>query len=182
MKQKSMTKACSVCGAEIAKNAKTCPQCGAKNKKPFYKKAWFIIIVVLIVLGVIGSALGGGSDDEQKSQEPKTSTTENKDSKNENQDDKYMYNDFKLMNKGEFNAESDGYSITISGKVKNMTGKELSYAQIEFTIYDADGAQVGTALANINNLEKDGVWKFKAISLDSVEGNYKYKLADITYW
>ena len=28
---------CKSCGADIAANAKTCPQCGAKNKKPFYK-------------------------------------------------------------------------------------------------------------------------------------------------
>lgn len=28
---------CKHCGAEIAAGAKTCPQCGGKNKKPFYK-------------------------------------------------------------------------------------------------------------------------------------------------
>ena len=28
---------CATCGAEIAKNAKACPHCGAKIKKPFYK-------------------------------------------------------------------------------------------------------------------------------------------------
>ena len=46
---------CKVCGHEIAKNAKTCPNCGAKNKKPFYKRTWFIVLAVLVVLSMITS-------------------------------------------------------------------------------------------------------------------------------
>ena len=51
-----MTK-CKTCGAEIAKNAKVCVACGAKNKQPKWV-LWGIIAVVLIV--IIASA--GGSD------------------------------------------------------------------------------------------------------------------------
>lgn len=48
---------CKVCGAEIAKNAPTCPKCGAKNKKGHpILKALGIIFLVLIVLGAFGSA------------------------------------------------------------------------------------------------------------------------------
>lgn len=47
---------CKACGAQIAANAKSCPHCGAKNKKPFYKKAGFWILVVIILLAVIGSS------------------------------------------------------------------------------------------------------------------------------
>ena len=46
---------CKVCGHELAKNAKTCPNCGAKNKKPFYKRTWFIVLAVLVVLSMITS-------------------------------------------------------------------------------------------------------------------------------
>ena len=53
---------CSVCGAEMAANAKACPQCGAKNKKPIYKKWWFWVIILFIVFGIIGSAGGSKSD------------------------------------------------------------------------------------------------------------------------
>lgn len=42
---------CKVCGKEIARNAKVCPNCGAKNKVPIYKKIWFWIILVLLVIG-----------------------------------------------------------------------------------------------------------------------------------
>ena len=47
---------CKTCGAEISASAKTCPSCGAKNRKPFYRKWWFYAPIVLLVLG----ALGGG--------------------------------------------------------------------------------------------------------------------------
>lgn len=47
---------CKTCGAEISASTKTCPSCGAKNRKPFYRKWWFYALIVLLVLG----ALGGG--------------------------------------------------------------------------------------------------------------------------
>lgn len=45
-------KKCSVCGNDMAKNAKKCPNCGAKNKRPFYKKKrfWIITVIVLYIL------------------------------------------------------------------------------------------------------------------------------------
>ena len=58
-------KPCRSCGNLIAKNAKACPSCGAKNKKPIFKRVWFWILV-LIVLGIIISAVSGGSSDESK--------------------------------------------------------------------------------------------------------------------
>lgn len=39
---------CKTCNASIAKNAKRCPACGAKNKKPFYKRIWFYIAIIII--------------------------------------------------------------------------------------------------------------------------------------
>lgn len=51
-----MTK-CKTCGADIAKSAKVCPSCGAKQKKPVV----LIVIAVIFAIGVIGAALGGNS-------------------------------------------------------------------------------------------------------------------------
>ena len=50
---------CKTCGAEIAANAKVCPQCGAKNKKPIYKKWWFYLIVVLVIAAIAGGSSSG---------------------------------------------------------------------------------------------------------------------------
>lgn len=55
---------CPVCGAEMAASAKVCPKCGAKNKKPFYKKWWFYAIVAVAILCAIGGA--GNSDSSPK--------------------------------------------------------------------------------------------------------------------
>lgn len=47
---------CKSCGSEIAANAKICPQCGAKNKKPIYKKWWFWLILVFFFIGSVGTS------------------------------------------------------------------------------------------------------------------------------
>ena len=64
---------CRNCNTAIAQSAKICPSCGAKNKKPFYKKAWFIILVVVVVIGVISS---NGDDSEEKTNEKNDVTIE----------------------------------------------------------------------------------------------------------
>ena len=40
-------------------SAKTCPSCGAKNRKPFYRKRWFYALIVLLVLGALGGGKAG---------------------------------------------------------------------------------------------------------------------------
>lgn len=62
---------CPACGKEIAANAKTCPSCGAKIKKPFYKKWWFIVLIIIVLAGIGGtmesdSPAGTESDEEEK--------------------------------------------------------------------------------------------------------------------
>ena len=48
---------CKTCGAEIAKSAKKCPQCGAKIRHPF--KTLFKIILVLVIIVVVLSVISG---------------------------------------------------------------------------------------------------------------------------
>ena len=52
---------CKTCNAEIAASAKTCPSCGSKNKKPIYKRWWFITLVAIVVI-VIAANLGSDKD------------------------------------------------------------------------------------------------------------------------
>ena len=52
---------CKTCSKEIAANAKSCPGCGAKNKKAIYKRPWFIVIVVFIILAAIGDSSSSDS-------------------------------------------------------------------------------------------------------------------------
>lgn len=57
MANKKLT-TCKACGAEIAVSAKSCPHCGAKNKKPVFKKVWFWLLIAVIFVAVFG---GNGS-------------------------------------------------------------------------------------------------------------------------
>jgi hypothetical protein len=50
----------------------------------------------------------------------------------------------------------------VTGIVENRSGRQVSYAQIVFAAFDKDGNQVGSAMANVNNLADGGKWKFNA--------------------
>lgn len=62
---------CKTCGVDIAKSAKSCPGCGAKNKKPFYTRWWFILIAIFIIIG----ALGGNKDNNETTTASKNEST-----------------------------------------------------------------------------------------------------------
>lgn len=67
-----------------------------------------------------------------------------------------------------------GLGMEITGTVENRRGRKLGYAQIQFNVYDKDGAQVGTALANVNGLEPGGRWSFKAVGFATGAATYKF--------
>lgn len=64
-------KNCKSCGHEIAKNAKACPQCGAKNKKPIFA-SWWLWLIIVVFIGAVASAGGSG---ENKEEQGKTNPT-----------------------------------------------------------------------------------------------------------
>jgi hypothetical protein len=53
--------------------------------------------------------------------------------------------------------------------------------QVTFNLYDKSGAQLGTAVDNINNLEPNGTWKYKALGL-TTEKVDSYKFVEISGW
>ncbi len=53
---------CKTCGASIAKNAKVCPSCGAKNKKPILKRWWFWLILIVVVFVSLGKGTTSKKD------------------------------------------------------------------------------------------------------------------------
>lgn len=66
----------------------------------------------------------------------------------------------------------DGYAggdkaYYITGKISAKEDKE--YSVITFNLYDKDNNLLGTAVAGLNELEKDKVYDFKALSLIKAE-------------
>ena len=75
----------------------------------------------------------------------------------------------------ETHSTSDGYWGYAAGTVKNNSGRNYGYVQVEVNLYDKSGAQVGSTLANTNNLAPGGIWKFKAIVTDKSVARYEVK-------
>ena len=68
----------------------------------------------------------------------------------------------------------------IAGKVRNNANRTYSYVQVEINLYDDAGNQVGSTLANTNNLEPGQVWAFRAVILESRAT--KFKVVRVTGW
>ena len=74
MAKQPKIRVCKNCNNPLPEKATVCPSCGAKNKKPIYKKWWFWLIIALIV---IGAASSGGtesdpSDNQRRRMLPRT--------------------------------------------------------------------------------------------------------------
>lgn len=100
--------------------------------------------------------------------------------------DQYMYKDgkaIKTLNQilnppnleivGEVTDKGNQYSRYICGTVRNNSNKKYSYVQITFAMYDEKGNKVGSALANVNNLDSGETWSFEALSTYTGAGSYK---------
>jgi RNA polymerase subunit RPABC4/transcription elongation factor Spt4 len=55
MKKEEKITACRKCNAPMEKGTKICPACGAKQKKPIYKRIWFILLMIILIIGVFNS-------------------------------------------------------------------------------------------------------------------------------
>lgn len=132
-----------------------------KQKKPIYKRKWFIAIVVIIVLGVIFSP----KEEKAKVVDKPTSETSQEEAKEEAKPEEkvaYEITDLKV--------DESGFTPKATGILKNNTDKDKSYIQIEFAVKDSDGNKLGTAIANISDLKAGDTWKFEAMSFSTDEG------------
>lgn len=121
---KSKLTNCKVCGAEVAKNAKMCPSCGAKIKKKH--PILLGIIVIVIIIAIVGSL--GGNETENKNNDTTANGVETNLEKNENKETDDANEEVK-EDKNEFNvgetAELNGVSVTLKN-VTESTGSEYN--------------------------------------------------------
>jgi|GEM_PF-910866 len=145
------------------------------------KKLIAILLMVLVAFIVIPAAVYSGSDASQNSSDIAPAAMQNSIASTnsaavsastpastmpEEEPDLEL-----LSDDGTF--DSDINTIHITGKVKNNSGKVLSYVQIQFALYDKSGSQVGTALANTNGLEPGNTWSYDAIGMASNVSKFK---------
>lgn len=92
---------CKTCGVDIAKSAKSCPGCGAKNKKPFYTRWWFILIAIFIIIGALGGNKGSNeSTTASKNESTPVTTAKDESSSSVDSDTKINYDNFLSIQMG----------------------------------------------------------------------------------
>ena len=164
---------CKTCGAEIAKSAKICPKCGARKKPGAGRIILGTIILFIGLFLIIGVVAGGSSRQGSISSVPGQNALQAVN--NAAAKTKLEEVDAPQIIVGEYGVK------TISGSLKNISGKTISYVQISFSLFNADGAQIGTAVANINNLASDAVWKYSATPLTMDEWS-SFQFSEIDSW
>lgn len=122
--------------------------------KKFLQKIWMLVLVVVLIGGVCACDFG---DDYEIVSTPQMTV------------EYYEYLDY--------------YSADIKGTLKNISSIDWSYCQIEFKVFDAAGNNMGTALANVNNIGAGETWRFSATFLDfSNVRPVSFELCDVTWW
>ena len=116
------------------------------------KKAGLILGCILFVISAVGSVSGDKKDNVSAS-EKGNATQKTKETAKETK------KEYEIEN---VNIEKDEFSTYVTGVLKNNGGKK-GYVQITVPCYDKDGAKLGDALANVNDIEANGKWKFKAM-------------------
>jgi len=66
--------------------------------------------------------------------------------------------------------------IIITGLVRNTSGETLTYVEVEFDLYDADGTPVSMTMDNTNDLAPGEQWHFEAIAPQAFDA---YKLVNV---
>ena len=160
---------CKACSKEIASNAKSCPGCGAKVSKPFYKKIWFWIVAVIIVAGIGGA----GSDEPKVVSEGDGSTTETSQIQENNpskvktfkigdvvelDDFRITVNGIRTSNGSQFIKPSEGNEyLYIDATVENISNEEQVVSSvIMFKVVDQDGRAMNQSIVDDANGQLDG--------------------------
>lgn len=150
-------KICKECGNEVSSKG-VCTKCGKDQRSFFVKHKIISFLLVVFILGAVAGMTGENNSTPTSNQEQEK---------------------FTLVSE---EKTTDGFGTTyIQGEIKNNTAKTYSYVQVTFNLYDANGAQIGTAMDNINNLESNGTWKYKALGYVT-ENVASYKFVEITGW
>ena len=170
---------CKTCGKEMAKSSKVCPSCGAKNKKPFFTKPWFIAIVALIIIGAIAS--GGKSKSGNTTTVADKTNSDNSEVKDTTAESTTAieYTDYTvddLMAQLEDNAlkasnDHKGENVRITGKLNNIdsSGKYISL------VPNTDFAIIGVQCYIKNDETKSKVAELSKDSLVTLTG----KITDV---
>ncbi len=157
---------CKTCGAEIAKSAKVCPKCGAKQKKHI------VLGVILVIFGIllISAAIGGGSDDGEPKKVVDSTPVQSQDEDNNSAEpekttfgvgEQVSLNDVVVTmnnvtesNGSQFNKPTDGNTfILCEFTIENNSEKDLAVSSL--MCFEAYVDDYSTSMSLSASLESD---------------------------
>ena len=163
---------CKTCGAEIAKSAKVCPKCGAKQKKHI------VLGVILVIFGIllISAAIGGGSDDGEPKKVVDSTPVQSQDENNNSAEpekttfgvgEQVSLNDVVVTmnnvtesNGSQFNKPTDGNTfILCEFTIENNSEKDLAVSSLmcfETYVDDYSSSMSLSALLESDKNQLDG--------------------------
>lgn len=151
---------CKTCNNEIASSAKSCPSCGAKNKKPIYKKWWVWLLAVIVV----ASIAGGTGNSEPSNGGASSNNTGSNDNVSEEVKEFYavgeevkLGDNVLVVNSVEKSAGSEwdkpkngNEFVIVNVTIKNGGSSEISYNPFDFQMQNSQGQITDQAFTTIN--------------------------------
>lgn len=164
---------CKACGAEIATSAKTCPQCGAPNKKMGCLPTFLCVIVIFVAIIAVAAILGGGETPNTPDNSGNTVSTNGE---NKAEDTVIIDND---QMKVTYQKVVDGEDLGVSGafylwlKIENKTEGEIVAS---LTDADVNGESVSMVMTGVplnirpgNSGATGFIFTTSQLSIDSVD-------------
>ena len=152
---KQMTN-CKYCGHEIAKSAKSCPQCGAKNKKPIFKKWWFWVTIAFIIGSIGNTVLDNEVDTDNNFNvniNQSETTSEHNDHVKTQEKESVFDGDCGISAMAEMGTDIIGQP-TVSVSITNTTDKDISAIKFYAVPLDVYGEELD-GVFTMNNLVTD---------------------------
>ena len=171
------------------------------QKKPFYKRIWFIVLVGLFVIGGLQSVLGGGGNSSTSSSQATSTTTqtttEASASSSEEQkeattysigqevpvgDVVYLVNSKEVTTNvgGEFGKTANGVFLVLNVTVKNNGKEAITVTDDFFTLLKGDVEYKSDSTAGIYANQDENFFLTEVNPENSVTGNVVFDITEET--
>lgn len=172
---------CKVCGADIAKNAKACPNCGAKIKRHTVLGIFLVIVGVVILVGAIGGNSNSKSNEDSR---PAANVSEESQYINENEQAAQ-----KLLDSAKENFEGGMYSSAFSkcDKVKSDYPDTAAAASVDAFLAGLYDTAINITAVDLhsaydaNEVSADNTYKDKAIVVTGTVSDIGKNVLNQTY-
>lgn len=182
---------CKTCKKEMAKSAKVCPNCGAKNKKPLFTRWWFIVIVVIVLFSIIGAANGNNNKAALSTTtvagagittaavvDSTSATTVAATEQSFKIGDAVEYKGIRLTVLKVENSEGSKYNKPDTGnvflhiylKIENIGDEKLSVSPLDYKLQTSNGQLLSYDLMATIDVEKNQLASLELMKGGSVEG------------